>query len=277
MKLFKKKPKIDILKNTTERNSYEVNTVFSRKENEFGHLMPREEAFYEFIKDKDLEEYYQMEDIQEDYRPFLKRRLQKAIVAFIISCLILFAIAVIFHYSFYMPPILSLGIALLVYKIDFLRLKSKALNHRREVQDSFPIWMSTLEVLVMNYNIPQTLEKSYDSCPRAIKPELKKLIVKLQDNPIDKDAYGHFLSSYNLPEVQEIIMDLYQFNFLDKNTLPSEFLALHARLNRIKSNNRKRRQEMQTFLISALISTPLFLLAIYIMLVSNLLASLMIG
>ena len=72
-------------------------------------------------------------------------------------------------------------------------------------------------------------------------------------------------------------MDLYQFNFVDKNNISTEFAALHKRLNRISSDTRKRRQESDTFLIGALNSLPLMVVSLYILMISNLLSSAIMG
>ena len=75
------------------------------------------------------------------------------------------------------------------------------------MKDAFPLWMSTLEVLIVTNNIPNTLRKSLPSCPKPIVKDLERFIARLDVNPIDKEAYKDFLSQYNIPEIQEIVLD----------------------------------------------------------------------
>ena len=123
-----------------------------------------------------------------------------------------------------------------IYKIDYFMIKSVFKNQQKSVKDAFPLWMSTLEVLIVTNNIPNTLRKSLPSCPKPIVKDLERFIARLDVNPIDKEAYKDFLS-----------------------------------------DTRKRRQESDTFLIGALNSLPLMVVSLYILMISNLLSSAIMG
>lgn len=213
---------------------------------------------------------------------FVFRRISKTFTFFVAAVFIYVSAWLIMKYTgAKMNPMNTLavplaGIAFLsygIYKYDYLVLRSKFRKKQREIKRAFPLWMSLMEILIITNTIPNAIKKSYVSCPEVMKDDLDEFIRKLERNPVDKEAYKSFLSEYNLPEVSEIVMDMYSFNFLDKNKIVEEFFHMHDRLNRLKGDIRKQNQEQATFFIGALNSLPIFLVSVYILMVSMLMSS----
>lgn len=239
------------------------------------------EKLIRFLEEEDLHTYLFVYDKNKKFSidDFMLKRLQQGILSFCILTIICLGFSVLHIFSiniiFYLICILTGSV--IVYKKDYWILKSKFKSLSREVKDSFPLWMASLEVLIVNNNIPNTIRKSLIGCPKPLRKDLKILTEKLDRDPTDKSAYTDFLKNYNIPEIQEIVLDLYQFNFLEKDNIIIEFRALHKRINRLKSDIRKRRQSSEKFWIGALNSIPLFINSIYILLISNLLSSVLMS
>lgn len=166
---------------------------------------------------------------------------------------------------------------LLGFKIPYFYLKMMVKKKTQQVFTDFPLWLSSLEVLILSNNIPNTLKKSFMTCPVSIKKDLQILIGKIEQDPMNQQNYIDFLSQYKLADINELMLDLYQFNYLDKSLMISEFAVLHKRLNALNSSNRKRLHEQSLFFIGAINSIPLFLLSIYILLIANMLSNVLIG
>ena len=251
----------------------------NRVENALGHKLSIKEQVVSYTTETDLNSFVFLLE-GETTSSYVQKRLKKALAIFgsLFAVIILInVINLIFSLNLEINYALFLGLAVIIsyiiYKLDYMVLKSVFKQQQKSIKDCFPLWMSTLEVLIVTNNIPNTLKKSIASCPKPLKKDLEKLVLKLERNPIDKEAYASFLSEYKIPEIQEIVLDLYQFNFIDKNNISGEFAALHDRINRIASDTRKTRQESEKFFIGALNSIPLMIVSFYILMISNLLSS----
>lgn len=284
----KKQDMHDALDTAIEQSNQQIMEVDSRIENSLGNKIASGESnaknkIITYSTETDLNSLIFLLE-NETTSSYVEKRLKKALFIFLSLAGFVCAVGLInfilnLHLKINYPLfiIASVLISYGIYKIDYFMIKSVFKAQQKSIKDSFPLWMSTLEVLIVTNNIPNTLKKSLPSCPKPIVKDLEKFIAKLEINPIDKEAYKDFLSEYNIPEIQEIVLDLYQFNFVDKNNISTEFAALHKRLNRISSDTRKRRQESDTFLIGALNSMPLMIVSLYILMISNLLSSAIMG
>lgn len=173
--------------------------------------------------------------------------------------------------------LLGVGLCVLGYFIPYFFIKTKATKKAREVEYDFPLWLSSLEVLIVSNNIPNTLKKSIPTCPLSFKQDLIYLVDQVEKDPTNQIFYREFLSQYHNESIREMMLDLYQFNFLNKELLVKEFNLLHQRLNEIEASQRKHQQEQTLFFIGAINSIPLFLLSMYILYIANLLSTTLIG
>lgn len=211
-----------------------------------------------------------------DVHHFMKTRIQKTMFVFLIttifSLLSVFLLVTYVHlpipYWICIFPVLF--VSYIAFKWDYWRLRSKFKVVRDDVYKAFPLWISTLEILVMTNNIPNTFKKSIATCPQAFRQDLIDFVDKIQYDPENKAYYREFLSNYDIPEVNEIIMDMYAFNRLDKKEIIYEFKHLNERLNKISAKIRQERQNLSIFGISAMNSIPLFTVSIYVLLISML-------
>lgn len=226
------------------------------------------------FKEEHLENYQWL--IGEDIEVFMLKRVNKTIKTVIVSSLAFMIVHFLLgKFIGYWTPIpvwilLDILIAYLVFKNDFYKMKNRFKMKRDAVYKSFPLWVSTLEILIMTNNVTNTFKKSIATCPDAIKDDLIEFVHKIEYNPEAKEHYFNFLRKYNIEEVNEIIMDMYAFNKLNKDEIVYEFKNLNQRLNAISTRIRQERQNRDLFAIAALNSVPLFTVSVYILLISML-------
>lgn len=82
----------------------------------------------------------------------------------------------------------------------------------RELEKVFPRWLMDVSLLLQSENVQVAIFKSYQDAPRLMQPELKKLIVALQDNPASMEPYRNFFREFPLPEVQSAMKMLYSLS-----------------------------------------------------------------
>lgn len=169
--------------------------------------------------------------------------------------------------------IFFIAFVFLSFKNNYFRMKKEFNRRRGEVYNSFPLWVSTLQILIITNNVTNTFKKSIPTCPKAFKRDLEIFVKQIEYDPDNKEHYKNFLKKYKIDEVSEIIMDMYVFNRMDKNEIVNQFSILNERLNKIQNNIRKRKQEQALFFISAMNSIPLLTASVYVLMISMFLAS----
>ena len=226
-----------------------------------------------FLKEDKLEGYVWLLP-NEDINLFMVNRFKKfGKTLLIVSAIYYIMLGVLWYMNVYRLNLIAgipiaLGVALFLYKNDYWLVVNTFKKKKGEVYDSFPLWVSTLEILVMTNNIPNTFKKSIPTCPEAFKKDLIDFVKKIEFDPENKDSYRNFLAKYQIEDVSEVIMDMYAFNKLNKEEIVHEFKHLNKRLNEISSNIRKTRNASGLFKVSALNSVPLFTSSMYVLAVS---------
>lgn len=231
-----------------------------------------------FSKEEDLDELaWLLPD--GNVEKFMRKRITSTIVYTLVAALIcaMFYLAneLVMHYAIptaiYLIFIVCFGF--LVFKSGFNKVKKAFKKKRDAVYDSFPLWVATLQILIMTNNVTNTFKKSLPTCPECFKSDLEKFVKEIEYDPENKNSYKNFLSKYGIEEVREIIMDMYAFNRMDKNQVVHQFKILNERLNKIQNKSRERRQEQSLFFISALNSVPLMTSSIYVLVISMMLSA----
>jgi len=200
------------------------------------------------------------------------------------SCIFLIVLVTIYVFNhFFIPQTKDIPLGALIiffitfiflsFKNNYFRMKKEFNRRRGEVYNSFPLWVSTLQILIITNNVTNTFKKSIPTCPKAFKRDLEIFVKQIEYDPDNKEHYKNFLKKYKIDEVSEIIMDMYVFNRMDKNEIVNQFSILNERLNKIQNNIRKRKQEQALFFISAMNSIPLLTASVYVLIISMFLAS----
>ncbi len=169
--------------------------------------------------------------------------------------------------------ILFVVFTFLSFKKNYFKLKKQFNKKRNEVYNSFPLWVSTLQILIISNNVTNTFKKSIPTCPKAFRKDLENFVRDIEYDPDNKEHYKNFLKKYKIDEINEIVMDMYIFNRMDKNEIVKQFSVVNERLNKIQNNIRQKKQDQSLFFISALNSIPLLTASLYVLLISMMLAS----
>lgn len=225
-----------------------------------------------FLKEEDLDSLSWLIPHNGDTLRFMKNRVYKTLIysfSFLISSLLVVYYTLGLNKNILIITLLcNFSIAFFVFKNDYFKIKNAFNVKKNDVYKSFPLWVSTLEILVMTNNITNTFKKSIPTCPEAFRSDLEEFVKSIEFDPENKESYRSFLSRYKLDDVTEVIMDMYAFNKLNKEEIVHEFKHVNARLNKISSKIRQERQNSSLFGISALNSIPLFTLSVYILVIS---------
>ena len=231
----------------------------------------------QYLKEDKLKDYEWLIS-DKTVEEFMQRRIKNMVIGFVIAVLAYASMFFILKYlGIDIPLILFLVLGVMggyiSFKWPYWNLISQFNKKKNDVYKSFPLWVSTLEILIMTNNITNTFRKSIETCPAAFKSDLIEFVNKIETDPANKEHYKNFLKKYKIEDVSEIIMDMYAFNKLDKNEIVYEFEHLNKRLNKISNKIRQDRQNTSLFAIAALNSIPLFTVSVWVLLASMLMSS----
>ena len=76
----------------------------------------------------------------------------------------------------YLTIILAILIAIAVFKLPYLDLKSYRRKHMHEIDTQLPYYLKSLEILIQHYTVPVAIGKSVETAPSIFKEGLQKLI-----------------------------------------------------------------------------------------------------
>lgn len=307
--IFKKMSSSNKINKKAVENEEFINVNAEKDANSNNGKIPLLERLSFFLKEDDLDDYIwilddESEDIKEaketkkskkankkankekntleeidGEKAFMINRIRNTIaLGFGLICIMfLFFIANTYYFHFKIPfgfyfIVLVIG-TFITFKLGYFKVKKEFNKKRSEVYNSFPLWVSTLQILIISNNVTNTFKKSLPTCPKAFKRDLEKFVKNIEFDPDNKEHYKNFLKKYKIDEINEIIMDMYAFNRMDKSEIVRQFKIVNERLNKIQNNIRTRKQEQSLFFISALNSIPLLTASVYVLIVSMMLSS----
>lgn len=105
--------------------------------------------------------------------------------------------------------ILSLGIAcflLVQHKVGYGLAKKDVTE---ELYIAFPQWLMEIALLLQSNNVQVSIAKSTQAAPEILKPELEKLLERLQREPEKLMSYTDFCKDFDIPEASSCMKMLH--------------------------------------------------------------------
>lgn len=173
----------------------------------------------------------------------------------------------------YIAVLLLVMLYLMAWKIPYILLKLSHNEKCNGVMDAIPIWMNSLYSLIGENNIDNAIRLSYDTAPEALKSELKIFIEEIQKDSNNKELYIQFLSRYEIEGFKEIMMKLYEYRNLSKNSLRYEILTLNKSLGKIEEMKVIRRCKGELRFADTMASILITVPSLYLLLIQNVLSA----
>ncbi len=112
--------------------------------------------------------------------------------------------------KFFLNVILSAVIAVVIFKSNYMQLKSYYKAHLHDVDVMLPYYLKSLEILIQHYTVPVALGKSIDDAPEIFKPGLRKLIDRINSGDSTIDPYMEFANTYPVRDSMRMMRLLYR-------------------------------------------------------------------
>ncbi len=182
-----------------------------------------------------------------DINALYNKRIQNAMLVMGFSLFILIA-----DLS-YLTIILAILIAIAVFKLPYLDLKSYRRKHMHEIDTQLPYYLKSLEILIQHYTVPVAIGKSVETAPSIFKEGLQKLIDSINGGDSSIEPYMQFAREYPVRDSMRMMRLLYRLG-LGKQERKQEQLitfsktisSLQQKARETKYKNRLEKMESKT-------------------------------
>ena len=175
----------------------------------------------------------------------------------------------------YMGIIFALVIGFVVYKSQYLSLRSWYKSHLSYIDSLLPYYLKTIEVLIHHYTVPVALAKSIDDAPEVFKPGLKKLVERIESGDSSIDPYMDFAKEYPVRDSMRMMRLLYRLSLGEQekkhqqlNSFSKSVSSLQAKAREQKYQARLGKMESKTMtmmLVTGCASLLLLLISIFML------------
>lgn len=144
---------------------------------------------------------------------------------------------------------------LMQHKIDYNLTKKKV---EEEIAVLFPRWLIDIALRMKIDGSPQVaLYKSYEDAPAVLKPELKKLYDRLEQNPTSVDPYLNFMQHFNIRGITSSMKLLYNLDQGSGSDSDIQIKEIIERNNEMLGFALEVKAENQIGVYSGLVLTPI--------------------
>ena len=212
-----------------------------------GQLKRFMESDYDFL----LKAKYGAEvNVEEMYN----KRLRYALIA------LAFALFFMITSLSYITVIFAIGIAVLVFKLPYLDLKSYRRAHMQEIDSQLPYYLKNLEILIQHYTVPVALGKSIETAPPIFKDGLQKLVDAINAGDSSVEPYMQFARDYPVRDSMRMMRLLYRLGLGKQERKQEQLMTFSKTISDLQQKAREtkyknRLEKMESKTMTMLVST----------------------
>ena len=174
--------------------------------------------------------------------------------------------------------VICLVISFLVFKYDYIKLRSYYKQHLNEVDSLLPYYLKGLEVLAQHYTIPVALARSIDDAPEVFKPGLKEMVAKIEAGDASIQPYVDFANQYPVRDSMRMMRLLYRLGLGEQEKKHQQLLAFSKSVSALQEKSRQQKyrarlDKMESMTMAMLVCTGgggmLILLVSMLMMLAN--------
>ena len=174
--------------------------------------------------------------------------------------------------------VISIIIGFLVFKYDYISLKSYYRRHLDYVDSLLPYYLKGLEVLVQHYTVPVALARSIEDAPAVFRPGLKEMVAKIEAGDSSVQPYVDFANMYPVRDSMRMMRLLYRLGLGEQEKKHQQLLAFSKSVSNLQEKSRQmkykaRLDKMESMTMVMLLCTGgsgmLLILVAMIMMLAN--------
>lgn len=156
--------------------------------------------------------------------------------------------------------IFSLIIGFVVFKSQYMSLKSFYKKHLNEVDSLLPYYLKGLEVLIQHYTVPVALARSIEDAPEVFKPGLKALVAKIEAGDSSVQPYMDFANMYPVRDSVRMMRLLYRLGLGEQEKKHDQLVSFSKSVSSLQQKAREQKYKnrlgkMESMTMTMLICT----------------------
>ncbi len=160
----------------------------------------------------------------------------------------------------YVKILFSLLAGFLVFKLDYLNLRTYYKKHLHDIDLMLPYYLKNLEILIQHYTVPVAIGRSIDDAPTIFKEGLKELIYAINSGDSTIDPYMNFAKKYPVRDSMRMMRLLYRLGIGRQERKQEQLLAFSRTISTLQQKSREtkykeRLEKMEKKTMSMLITT----------------------
>ena len=170
-----------------------------------------------------------------DVNQVFMRRIRNGFIAIVLTLFIFIS-----DFSF-MYILLAFLIGFLVFKLQYINLKSYYRQHLNEVDSLLPNYLKGLEVLIQHYTVPVALARSIDDAPEVFKSGLKELVAKIEAGDSSIQPYMDFANRYPVRDSMRMMRLLYRLGLGEQEKKQAQLLSFSRSVSNLQQKAREQK------------------------------------
>lgn len=178
----------------------------------------------------------------------------------------------------FLNVIIGIIVGFVVFKSQYMDLKSFYRKHLNEVDSLLPYYLKGLEVLVQHYTVPVALARSIEDAPEVFKPGLKAMVAKIEAGDSSVQPYMDFAAMYPVRDSVRMMRLLYRLGLGEQEKKHDQLVAFSKSVSNLQQKSREQKyksrlSKMESMTIAMLVCTGgggmLLLLVSMLMMLAN--------
>lgn len=141
----------------------------------------------------------------------------------------------------FLNVIISLIVGFVVFKRQYMDLKSYYRKHLNEVDSLLPYYLKGLEVLVQHYTVPVALARSIEDAPEVFKPGLKAMVAKIESGDSSVQPYMDFAAMYPVRDSVRMMRLLYRLGLGEQEKKHEQLITFSKNVSSLQQKAREQK------------------------------------
>ncbi len=156
--------------------------------------------------------------------------------------------------------LISFVIGFLIFKIDYLNIKSYYKRHIFQIDSMLPHYLKGIEILIQHYTVPVAIGKSVLDAPDIFKDGLQEMINEINSGNDSIEPYMNFARKYPVRDSMRMMRLLYRLSLGSQDRKQEQMLMFSRTISSLQQKAREtkykaRLDKMESKTMSMLMST----------------------
>ncbi len=135
--------------------------------------------------------------------------------------------------------LISFVLGFLVFKIDYLNIKSYYKSHMFKIDSMLPHYLKSIEILIQHYTVPVAIGKSIADAPDIFKDGLQEMINEINSGDDSINPYMNFAKRYPVRDSMRMMRLLYRLSLGSQDRKQEQMLMFSRTISNLQQKARE--------------------------------------